>query len=115
MKIIITENQFYNMIPNYIKRRVGDGDLELIDKIIKKHIHIKSNLLYSENFEGYLNTVISDSISDFIFFHKDWGIDNGDDWSDKRRELMEIFQGLIPILKKKYYNECKEYYKKMKS
>jgi hypothetical protein len=38
-----------------------------------------------------------------------------DDWLKRRTEMEKIFQGLIPYLEKRYRNQAKIYYKKMKS
>ena len=114
MKYIITENQLYNLIPSEIKRRINIGDMEIIDKLIKRHYRAKGNWFHSDTFEDYLNTVVLGVISTFIHDHKDMDVDD-DNWFRNRNELVQIYQGLVPYLKKKYYNEMKKYYKTMKS
>ena len=125
MKIIISESQFYNLIPSEVKRRLEEVDMENIDKIIKmkyKNKDYKAYWIYDDNFDGYLNTVISDSLDTFIFnkysgYEGDWlvYIDTMQDWMTIRNDMRKILQGMIPYLKKKYNNELKAYYKKMRS
>ena len=103
MKIIITEEQFYNLIPNSIKRRLEAGDLDKLELIIDKKYRLRGYYL-SGDFEYYLNSVISDSIDTFVINNKYElyviGTNLGD-YQDGRRKIISLFQGLIPFLKKK--------------
>jgi hypothetical protein len=112
MKIIISESQFYNLIPSEVKRRLEEVDMENIDKIIKMKYKGKAYWTYNDNFDSYLNTVISDSLETFIFNKYS---DYEGDWMTIRNDMRKILQGMIPYLKKKYNNETKAYYKKMRS
>lgn len=113
MKITITESQFYNLIPLEVRRRLEGDDMYIIDKTIKLLYRVKGNWFHSENFEDYLNTVVSDSIYYFVRDYKHLGNDE-DNWF-RMNELQQIYRGLIPYLKKKYHNEMKTYYRQMKS
>jgi hypothetical protein len=107
MRIIITENQLHNLIPISVKRRIDDGDLELIDNLIKqKYGQGRSYWNFSSDFDTYLSYIIADSINDLVYFHKDYGImDNDPNWSDRRNVYSKVFQGLMPYLKHKYKDE----------
>jgi hypothetical protein len=114
MKITITESQFYNLIPLEVRRRLEGDDMYIIDKTIKRLYRAKGNWFHSENFEDYLNTVVSDSIYYFVRDYKHLGNDE-DNWFKDINELERIYGGLIPYLKKKYHNEMKTYYRQMKN
>jgi hypothetical protein len=113
MKIIITENQFYDLIPLGVRRRLEEDDMYHIDKWIKRLYRSKGNWFHSENFEDYLHMVISDAVNYFVRDHKHLGIDE-DNWEDIT-DIALIYRGLIPYLKKKYHNEMKTYYRQMKN
>lgn len=114
MKITITESQFYNLIPLGVRRRLDVGDMDIIEKLIRRLYRAKGNWFHSENFEDYLNTVVSDSIYYFVRDYKHLGNDE-DNWFKDINELERIYGGLIPYLKKKYHNEMKTYYRQMKN
>lgn len=113
MKIIITENQFYDLIPLGVKRRLDVGDMEIIDKLIKRYYRAKGNWFHSNTFEDYLTTVVLSVIDTFINDHRD--LEDDDNWFRNRRELEQIYRGLVPYLKKRYHNEMKTYYRQMKN
>jgi len=114
MKILINESQFYNLIPSSVKRRLEVDDLEILDKTINMKIRGRGNWFHSDTFEQYFDDIILGSIEYLVYNHKEWGMDT-DDWLKRRTEMEKIFQGLIPYLEKRYRNQAKAYYKKMKS
>jgi hypothetical protein len=90
------------------------GDMDIIEKLIRRLYRAKGNWFHSENFEDYLDTVVLDTISYFVRYNKHSDFDE-DNWFSDMAELERIYRGLIPYLKKKYYNEMKTYYRQMKS
>jgi hypothetical protein len=111
MKIIITEEQFYNLIPISIIRRLEPGDFDDLELIIDKKYSLRGYYL-SGDFEYYLNSVISDSIDTFVIDYKFPRYEGGDldDYYDSRRKVILMFRGLIPFLKKKYHDKLYQFY-----
>jgi len=109
MKIIITESQLYNLIPNELKRRMSPDDFEDLDKIIK---HNMNEFIYlNDTFEEYLRWTLGDSLNHFVTEYKSDDIDMGeDDWHDKLNERLRLYWDLIYFLRKKYYEEFRETY-----
>jgi hypothetical protein len=109
MKIIITEEQFYNLIPPSVKRRMTNKDFEILDGIID------NNKLYfiTQSFGEYLDGTLRDSLNEFIREYKveeiDPNLDN-DDWDNEEDIIYNIFWQLIPFLKKKYHDVFYDYY-----
>jgi hypothetical protein len=109
MKIIITESQLYNLIPNELKRRMSPDDFEDLDKIIKQNMN--ESIYLNDTFEEYLRWTLGDSLNHFVTEYKsdDIGIDE-EDWLDKLNERLRLYQDLIYFLRKKYYEEFRETY-----
>jgi len=109
MKIIITESQFYDLIPQNIKRRLSPGDLESLDNIIKRNM--TGHHYLSDSFFGYSGWVIGDSLNEFVLENKSDDVDMGpNDWEDDQNKILRIFRPLIPFLEKKYHDEFWEFY-----
>jgi hypothetical protein len=109
MKIIITEEQFYNLIPQSIRRRMTERDFEILDDII--HTNKKYDL--NNPFDKYLDINLRDSLNQFITEYKVGKLDpnlDDNDWEREESLMYKIFWQLIPFVKKKYYNELYEYY-----
>jgi len=109
MKIITTEEQFYNLIPPSVKRRMTNKDFEILDGIIdnnKRYFIVRS-------FGEYLDGNLRDSLNEFIREYKveelDPNLDN-DDWDNEEDIIYKIFWQLIPFLKKKYHDVLYDYY-----
>jgi hypothetical protein len=109
MKIIITEEQFYNLIPQSIRRRMSIKDFEILDDII--HTNKKYDL--NNPFDKYLDINLRDSLNEFITEYKVGKLDpnlDDNDWEREESLMYKIFWQLIPFVKKKYHNELYEYY-----
>jgi hypothetical protein len=109
MKIIITEEQFNNLIPLSVKRRMKPEDFGIIDD----NIHKNKRYYFGLSFDGFFEGLIRDSLNEFIKEYKVEEINpNLDDDVYEREEnlVYKIFWQLIPFLKKKYYDEIYEYY-----
>ncbi len=109
MKIIITEEQFYNLIPNSVKRRMTNNDFDILDNII--HTNKKYDLMNS--FDEYLDINLRDSLNEFITEYKVGKLDpnlDDNDWEREESLIHKIFWQLIPFLKKKYYKELYDYH-----
>jgi len=110
MRVIITESQYYNLIPIEIKRRMDTEDFSILDDIIKAKYRGRAYWTYADNFDEYFNNVISDSLDQFVFNFK---VEDDEDWFTKRHAVRKIFNSLVPYLKKRYNREAKAYYKRM--
>lgn len=109
MKIIITESQFYDLIPMTLKRRLSQDDFEILDKIIK--LNMNEFIYLNDVFEEYLRWTLGDSLSHFVTEYKSDDIDmDEEDWMDKLNERLGLFWDLIYFLRKKYYEEFRETY-----
>jgi hypothetical protein len=109
MKIIITESQFYDLIPMTLKRRLSQDDFEILDKIIK--LNMNEFIYLNDVFEEYLRWTLGDSLNHFVTEYKSDDIDmDEEDWMDKLNERLGLFWDLIYFLRKKYYEEFRETY-----
>lgn len=109
MKIIITEEQFNNLIPPSVKRRMNPEDFVLIDNIIQTNKKYYLNF----SFDIFFESLIRDSLNEFIEEYKVKEINpnlDGDVWALEENLIYEIFWQLTPFLKKKYYDEYYDYY-----
>jgi hypothetical protein len=110
MKIIITEEQFYNLIPPSVKRRMTERDFGILYDIIDNN----RRYYVAQDFDRYLEGNLQDSLNEFIKYYKVEEIDpnlNNDDWDDEENLKYKIFWQLIPFLKKKYYDDLYDYHK----
>jgi hypothetical protein len=112
MRVIITESQYYSLIPNEIKRRMDPEDFNTLDDIIITKYRGRAYWTYADNFDQYFNNVISDSLDHFVFNFK---VEDDEDWFTKRHVVRRIFNSLVPYLKKRYNREARAYYKRMTS
>jgi hypothetical protein len=109
MKKIISENNLYDMIPNQVRRRLEDGDIDIIYGIVNKLYKSRGYWMNYRSFEDYFNAVILHSISSFIYHYKDLS-----NLSFKERDIMEeALKDLAPFLRKKYHNKLRKFYKDM--
>jgi hypothetical protein len=109
MKIIITESQFYNLIPNELKRRLIDDDFKIIDDILWSDIET----YHAPTLDGFINFVITDTITRFVNDYKLDTIDyNSDNWGDDSDDVFNLWWKLNPFLKMKYHNKLADYYSK---
>jgi hypothetical protein len=109
MKILIKEEQFNNLIPPVVRRRMTERDFGILDDIIDTNKRYGVAL----DFDMYLDGNLRDSLNEFIHDYKAEEIDpnlDNDDWDDEENTKYKIFWELIPFLKKKYYNELYDYY-----
>jgi len=110
MKIIITESQFYDLIPPAVRRRMSSKDFEILDDII----HKDKRYFVAQPFDIYLDGNLHDSLNEFIREYKveeiEPNLDN-DDWEREENIIYKIFWLLIPFLKKKYYDVLYDYHK----
>ena len=110
MKIIITESQLYNLIPNEIKRRITNDDLIIIDRILRNNL---SYFSFSYPFNEYIEMIIRDTLNEFVNEYKLNDINYDlDDWGDKESDVFNLWWGIIPFLEKRYHNELLGYYMK---
>ena len=109
MKIIITEEQFYNLIPPSVKRRMTERDFGILYDIIDNN----RRYYVAQDFDWYLDGNLRDSLNEFIHDYKveeiDPNLDN-DDWDDEENIKYKIFWQLIPFLKKKYHDVLYDYH-----
>jgi len=109
MKIIITEEQFYNLIPPVVRRRMTERDFGILYDIIDNN----RRYYVAQDFERYLDGNLRDSLNEFIHDYKveeiDPNLDN-DDWDNEEDIIYNIFWQLIPFLKKKYHDVFYDYY-----
>jgi hypothetical protein len=109
MKIIITESQLYNLIPNELKRRLTDDDFKIIDDILWSDIEN----YHAPNLNEFIYFVISDTLSRFVNEYKFDDIDyDSDNWVDDESYRFNLWWKLIPFLKMKYHNKLAAYYSK---
>jgi hypothetical protein len=110
MKIIITESQLYNLVPNELKRRMSLDDFGVLDDIIHKN----KRYFVAQPFDRYLDGNLHDSLYEFVREYKveeiEPNLDN-DDWDNEEDIIYKIFWQLIPFLKKKYYDVLYDYHK----
>lgn len=110
MKIIITEEQFYNLIPPSVRRRMTDNDFDILDDVI--HTNKKYDL--NNPFNKYLDINLRNSLHELIQ-HKVSKINPnlGDDAFEYEESLLyKIFLQLIPFLKKKYHDVLYGYHRR---
>ena len=110
MKIIITEEQFYNLIPQSVRRRMTEKEFQILYDIIDNN----KRYYVAQDFDRYLEGNLQDSLNEFIKYYKVEEIDpnlNNDDWDDEENLKYKIFWQLIPFLKKKYYDDLYDYHK----
>lgn len=119
MKIIITESQLYNLIPQSLRRRMKDVDFDRIDDIIESNLPFF--ISHSENIYDFTDDIIRDSLHEFVMEYKldEYVVYNREDneeryYEEEENKVFEIFQGLIPFLKMKYKDELFDYYTKHK-
>ena len=110
MKIIITESQFYELIPPAVRRRMTGKDFGVLDDII----HNNKRYCIAQDFDRYLDCILRDSLNEFIHDYKieefDQDLDN-DDLDDEEHIVYKIFWELIPFLKKKYHDLLYDYHR----
>jgi|694.fasta_scaffold63712_1 hypothetical protein len=114
MKIIITESQYNNLLSPFIRRRIEIKDFYFLEDYItyemerKLHYYGRRN-----NFEDFLNDVISSALNDFIINYKSdhipMGLDD-DDFDEKQNELLDRFWPLFDFLKDKYRDKIYDYF-----
>jgi hypothetical protein len=107
-----SKKDLYDLIPPKVKRRLEPGDLDDLELIIDKKYSLRGYYL-SGDFENYLNSVISDSIDSFVVNNKSDAYvigSNLDNYMDRRRKVISLFQGLIPFLKEKYRDKLYQFY-----
>jgi hypothetical protein len=114
MKIIITEQQYNNLLSQFIRRRIDNEDFDILEDYI---IYVmKTNFNYYnriDDFEGYLNDVISTAFIEFIKGYKSDDISTelgADDYDEEQRKLLERFWPLFDFLKDKYRNRIYDYF-----
>jgi hypothetical protein len=111
MKIIITESQLYNLIPNEIRRRITDKDLKKIDSILQNNIPYYQG----SNVDEFIDQAITDTMHEFVNEYKFDDIDyDSDNWGDQESDVFNLWWKLIPFLKKRYYGELAIYYQNKK-
>jgi hypothetical protein len=107
MKIIITESQLYNIVPNEIRRRVTDKDLKKIDSILQINIRYYQ----ASNVHEFIDLAITDTMNEFVNEYKldevNYDLDN---WEDQESNIFKLWWKLIPFLKKRYYGELAIYH-----
>jgi hypothetical protein len=116
MRVIITESQYYNLIPNEIKRRMDPKDFEILDNIVKAKYRGRAYWTYADSFDKYFNNVISDSLNQFVFNNYHFKVGDGKWVGWRNRDVVRrIFNSLTPYLKMRYNREARAYYKRMTS
>jgi hypothetical protein len=109
MKIIITEEQFYNLIPPSVRRRMTDNDFDILDVVI----HNNKRYYVAQDFDRYLEGNLHDSLNEFVHDYKLEEINrylDYDDLDDEENIKYKIFWQLIPFLKKKYHDVLYDYH-----
>jgi hypothetical protein len=109
MKIIITEEQFYNLIPPAVKRRMTDKDFDILDDVIRNN----KRYYVAQDFDRYLEGNLHDSLNEFVHDYKLEEINrylDYDDLDDEENIKYKIFLQLIPFLKKKYHDVLYDYH-----
>jgi hypothetical protein len=109
MKIIITEEQFYNLIPSAVRRRMTDNDFDILDVVI----HNNKRYYVAQDFDRYLEGNLHDSLNEFVHDYKLEEINrylDYDDLDDEENIKYKIFLQLIPFLKKKYHDVLYDYH-----
>jgi hypothetical protein len=114
MKIIITEQQYNNLLNQFIRRRLEIEDFNILEDYItyemerKLHYYGRRN-----NFEDFLNDVISSALSDFIRSYKSDYIStelDDDEFFEEQEKLLDRFWPLFDFLKDKYRNMVYNYF-----
>jgi len=109
MKIIITEEQLYNLIPPSVKRRMTERDFDILDDVIRNN----KRYYVGQDFDKYLEGNLQDSLNEFIHDYKIEEINqdfDNDDWDNEENIISKIFWQLIPFLKKKYHDVLYDYH-----
>jgi hypothetical protein len=114
MKIIITESQYNKLLNQFIRRRIEIEDFDILEEYIIYEMKTKFNYYNRiDDFEGYLNGVISSALNDFIISYKSdyipMGPDN-DDFEEEQEKLLDRFWPLFDLLKDKYRNMIYDYF-----
>ena len=114
MKIIITESQYNNLLSPFIRRRIESKDFDILEDYItyemerKLHYYGRRN-----NFEDFLNDVISSALNDFIINYKSDHIPmrlDDDDFFREQEKLLDRFWPLFNFLKDKYRDRVYNYF-----
>jgi hypothetical protein len=114
MKIIITEQQYNNLLNQFIRRRLEIEDFDILEDYIiyemerKLHYYNRVN-----NFEDFLNDVISSALNDFILNYKSDHIPmvlDDDEFFEEQEKLLDRFWPLFDFLKDKYRNMVYNYF-----
>lgn len=122
MKIIITENQYEQLfkdLPVLLKRRITRKDLEYLDKEVI--LNMRYIPVYND-FEDYLNSIITNLVHEFVLHEKYDEIETehdpeyGEVYVDlSRNRAMEIYWKIIPFLEKRYKDMILQSWEKRKS
>lgn len=101
MKIIITESQYNNLLSPFIRRRLEIKDFDILEDYITYEMERKFNYYNRRNdFEDFLNDVISLALNDFIVNYKSDDIPMG----------LDRFWPLFDFLKDKYRDMVYNYF-----
>lgn len=110
-----SKKDLYNLIPQSVKRRIGEDNLNKIDMLLSSN---KKSYLGSLTFSDYLDNLIVGTLVDFINYYVMPEIDpnfelNDDEADDAWDKTWELYTKLVPFLKKKYGSDkdLSDYYK----
>jgi hypothetical protein len=115
MKIIITESQ-YNILSNFIKRRLTMEDLEWLDKDLVYHI---DDISWVPDFNKFSYDVISSLLNEFVLSRKYYELPEVPpdidltvfSMSPEFIKVFDLYLDLIPFLEKKYKNRLYQAWK----
>jgi 3'-phosphoadenosine 5'-phosphosulfate sulfotransferase (PAPS reductase)/FAD synthetase len=108
MKIIITESQFYNLLPNEIKRRLSQEDIQILDGYIQHEKKVQALSFGSDSSDAadFVYEVVRNSFNDFINEHKvPYPMINNDEGYDVYKKTFDLYWPILPFLLNKYHDE----------
>ena len=101
MKGIDVYRPYFNEIPRDLLRRLNEEDLKHLHKLIGEN----ATTWNAPDFDQYIELVLEYSIVEFVYEYKD---DEADTMGEEK--TIDLWKGLIPVIKKVYEKHLKLYY-----
>jgi hypothetical protein len=101
MKGIDAYRPYFNEIPRDLLRRLNEEDFKNLHKFISENAETWN----APNADQYIDLVLEYSIVEFVYEYKDDEID-----TIGEEKTIDLWKGLIPVIKKVYEKHLKLYY-----
>lgn len=113
------DERLFGKLPNFLKRRLTQDDLEYLDKELTHYILSTPPL---DKFESFSRMVVGDLLHEFIMDKKSDEIETEEDPDygevyneESRNKVMNIYWELKPILEKRYKDRLYQSWERKKS